>query len=205
MRTIDVIEQMIVFRTLQGFIGGGMIPTVFASAFTIFPPEAHHHPADHRPCRDARADHRPDRRPSDGLFSWHWLFSSTSRRHRRHADLPVHDRFRRAGPQGCSTVSTGPACSRWRCFSALGCAGRRPSKNWFQENAIVYATFASAQRPAAFFFWRYISTNPIVDLRIRSGSFWAAAFSFVLGGIGLTGLTYIYPVYLGALNAATRR
>ena len=33
------IEQMVVFRTLQGFIGGGMIPTVFASAFTIFPPE----------------------------------------------------------------------------------------------------------------------------------------------------------------------
>src|SRR3954464_12984497 len=26
------IDQMIVYRTLQGFIGGGMIPTVFASA-----------------------------------------------------------------------------------------------------------------------------------------------------------------------------
>ena len=29
--------EMIVWRALQGFIGGGMIPTVFASAFTIFP------------------------------------------------------------------------------------------------------------------------------------------------------------------------
>src|ERR1700734_1408733 len=30
-------EQMIVWRAIQGFVGGGMVPTVFASAFTIFP------------------------------------------------------------------------------------------------------------------------------------------------------------------------
>ena len=30
-------DQMIVWRALQGFIGGGMVPTVFASAYTIFP------------------------------------------------------------------------------------------------------------------------------------------------------------------------
>ena len=27
---------MIVWRALQGFIGGGMVPTVFASAYLIF-------------------------------------------------------------------------------------------------------------------------------------------------------------------------
>src|SRR3979490_1324990 len=32
------ISPMIVWRGIQGFIGGGMIPTVFAAAFTIFPP-----------------------------------------------------------------------------------------------------------------------------------------------------------------------
>src|SRR6266436_226664 len=31
------ISDMIVWRAVQGFIGGGMIPTVFASAFTVFP------------------------------------------------------------------------------------------------------------------------------------------------------------------------
>jgi len=36
--TSTTINEMIVWRALQGFIGGGMIPTVFASAFTIFPP-----------------------------------------------------------------------------------------------------------------------------------------------------------------------
>ena len=36
--TATNIDQMIVYRALQGFIGGGMIPSVFAAAFTIFPP-----------------------------------------------------------------------------------------------------------------------------------------------------------------------
>ena len=31
------INEMIVWRAIQGFIGGGMIPTVFASAHIIFP------------------------------------------------------------------------------------------------------------------------------------------------------------------------
>src|ERR1700742_784867 len=31
------IEQMIVWRAIQGFVGGGMVPTVFASSFLIFP------------------------------------------------------------------------------------------------------------------------------------------------------------------------
>src|ERR1700693_987981 len=31
------IDEMIVWRAIQGFIGGGMIPTVFATAYTIFP------------------------------------------------------------------------------------------------------------------------------------------------------------------------
>ena len=35
--TATSIDQMIVYRTLQGFIGGGMIPTVFASAYTDLP------------------------------------------------------------------------------------------------------------------------------------------------------------------------
>ena len=71
------IDQMIVYRALQGFIGGGMIPTVFAAAFTIFPPSKRPIDlADDRPRRHAGADHRPDASAaiSPTLFSWHWLF-----------------------------------------------------------------------------------------------------------------------------------
>ena len=38
--TATSIEQMIVYRALQGFIGGGMIPTAFAAAYTVFPKRA---------------------------------------------------------------------------------------------------------------------------------------------------------------------
>ena len=31
------ITGMIFWRTVQGFIGGGMVPTVFATTYTIFP------------------------------------------------------------------------------------------------------------------------------------------------------------------------
>src|SRR6185369_9223639 len=33
------IDMMVITRALQGFIGGAMVPTVFAVTFTAFPPE----------------------------------------------------------------------------------------------------------------------------------------------------------------------
>src|SRR5258705_13535024 len=38
----STIEQMIFWRALQGFLGAGMIPTVFASAFMVFPRSKFH-------------------------------------------------------------------------------------------------------------------------------------------------------------------
>jgi DHA2 family multidrug resistance protein len=37
--TATSIEQMIAYRAIQGFVGGAMIPTVFATGFTFFPPD----------------------------------------------------------------------------------------------------------------------------------------------------------------------
>ncbi len=59
----STIEQMILWRAIQGFLGAGMIPTVFASAYTVFPRSKFHIVGpDHRPGRDAGADHRADGR-----------------------------------------------------------------------------------------------------------------------------------------------
>ena len=38
--TSSSIGEMIVWRALQGFIGGGMIPTAFAASYTVFPKRA---------------------------------------------------------------------------------------------------------------------------------------------------------------------
>ena len=70
------INEMIVWRALQGFIGGGMIPTVFASAFTIFPRSKQPFIA---PIIGLVATLAPTIGPTVGgyltdWFSWHWLF-----------------------------------------------------------------------------------------------------------------------------------
>ena len=74
--TATSIDQMIVYRALQGFIGGGMIPTVFAAAFTIFPRSRQ---AMVSPMIGLVATLAPTIGPTVGgyltdLFSWHWLF-----------------------------------------------------------------------------------------------------------------------------------
>jgi len=70
------INEMIFWRALQGFIGGGMIPTVFASAFTIFPRSKQPIVA---PIIGLVATLAPTVGPTVGgyltdAFSWHWLF-----------------------------------------------------------------------------------------------------------------------------------
>src|SRR6201999_1866474 len=70
------IEQMILWRALQGFLGAGMIPTVFASAYTIFPRTKFHIVA---PIIGLVATLAPTVGPTVGgyitdLMSWHWLF-----------------------------------------------------------------------------------------------------------------------------------
>ncbi len=74
--TATSIDQMIAYRAIQGFIGGAMIPTAFAAAYTIFPKKA-------QPPVMALVGLTVTLAPTVGptiggylteLFSWHWLF-----------------------------------------------------------------------------------------------------------------------------------
>src|SRR3954470_25063466 len=74
--TATNIDQMIVYRAMQGFIGGGMIPSVFAAAFTIFPASKR---AIVSPIIGLVATLAPTIGPTVGGYltsamSWHWLF-----------------------------------------------------------------------------------------------------------------------------------
>ena len=199
------LSEMIVWRALQGFIGGGMIPSVFAAAFTIFPKEKQ---AIVTPVIGLVATLAPTIGPTVGglltdAFSWHWLFlvnvvpgiAVTV------AAWLLID-FDRADP------------SLLRRFDWLGLAGMAaflgaleyvleegPSKNWFDENIIIIASCVSAAG-ALLFFWRaFTAENPIVDLgAFVDRNFWTGCvFSLVLG-VGLYGLTYLYPVYLARVR-----
>ena len=70
------IESMIVFRALQGFLGGSMIPTVFTTAFIYFNGQQRVIAAATIGCISSLA---PTLGPTIGgwitdNYSWHWLF-----------------------------------------------------------------------------------------------------------------------------------
>src|SRR3954449_3709277 len=72
----STIEHMILWRALQGFLGAGMIPTVFASAYTVFPRSKFHIVG---PIIGLVATLAPTIGPTIGGYitdamSWHWLF-----------------------------------------------------------------------------------------------------------------------------------
>ena len=105
--TASSVEEMIVWRALQGFIGGGMIPTVFAAAFSIFPKDKQNVVS---PVIGLVATLAPTIGPTVGgyltdIYSWHWLFLvNVAAGDRGHHGYVVHDRFRQAGFQAARKV-----------------------------------------------------------------------------------------------------
>ncbi len=81
---------------------------------------------------------------------------------------------------------------RWR---------KGPSKDWFESQPVMLAIVVSATSGVVFFWRMMTARQPIVDLTaFRDRNFWTGTlFAFVLG-IGLYGLTYIYPVYLAVVR-----
>src|ERR1700751_6173181 len=72
----STITEMILWRAIQGFLGAGMIPTVFASASTVFPRSKFHIVG---PIIGLVATLAPTVGPTVGgyitdLMAWHWLF-----------------------------------------------------------------------------------------------------------------------------------
>lgn len=203
--TATTIDQMIVFRAIQGFIGGGMIPSVFAVAFSLFPASKR---AIVSPVIGLVATLAPTIGPTVGgylsnAFSWHWLFLVN------------------VVPGICVTIAVfllvdfdKPNRSLLKRFDYIGLASMAvflgsleyvleegPRYDWLDDSTI--ATFAFlCFTGAIIFFWRALTAaQPIVELRAfkdRNFAF-GSAFSFVMG-IGLYGLTYLYPVYLSQVR-----
>lgn len=76
-----------------------------------------------------------------------------------------------------------------------------PSNDWLNDSAVLYCAIACVIGAVVFFYRALTVDFPIVDLRaFTNGNFaFGSLFSFVLG-IGLYGLTYVYPLYLGRIR-----
>mgnify|MGYP000985146674 CR=1 FL=1 len=203
--TATSIEQMIVYRALQGFLGGGMIPSVFAAAYSVFPREKQPIVA---PMIGLVATLAPTIGPTVGgyltdLFSWHWLFlvnvvpgifvviAAVTLIDFDEPDFGLLDRF-----------------DWWGLLFMAGFLGslefvleEGPTNDWFEDQYIVIFALVCAVSAVAFFIRVLRAAEPVVDLRAFENRNFAvgSAFSFVLG-IGLYGLTYLYPIYLGRVR-----
>jgi MFS transporter, DHA2 family, multidrug resistance protein len=199
------ISEMIVWRAAQGFIGGGMIPGVFAAAFTIFPPEKRPIVS---PVIGLVATLAPTIGPTIGgylssAFSWHWLFLinvipgiGVSIAAWTLIDFDKPDRSLLKAFDWIGLIAL--ACLLGSLEYVLE---EGPGKEWYADRSIVVLTMLMVAGGVAFFSRALTRANPLVDLgAFRNRNFaLGSLFSFSMG-IGLYGLTYLYPVYLGRVR-----
>ena len=203
--TASSIGSMILWRAIQGFIGGGMVPTVFASAYLIFQGPRQKLVA---PIVGLIATLAPTIGPTVGgyltdAYSWHWLF------------------FINVLPGIAVTLATVVLIDFdepdyallqnfdwWGLISMAGFLGaleyvleEGPRYEWFDDDTIFAVAIVSGLSAVVFFARVLTARAPIVDLRAFANRNFAVGslFSFVLG-IGLYGLTYLYPVYLAQIR-----
>jgi DHA2 family multidrug resistance protein len=201
----STIEQMILWRAIQGFLGAGMIPTVFASAYTVFPRSKFHIVG---PIIGLVATLAPTIGPTVGGFitdamSWHWLF------------------FINVVPGIGITVGVlalvdfdqpnFALLDRFDWFGLIAMAGflgsleyvleEGPQYEWLQDTSVaVFAWICGISAIA--FFWRVLTAEePIVDIRaFTDRNFGLGCLISFCVGVGLYGLTYIYPRYLAEVR-----
>src|SRR3981189_51734 len=197
----STIEQMILWRAVQGFLGGGMVPTVFASAYIVFPRTKFHIVG---PIIGLVATLAPTIGPTVGgiitdWMSWHWLF------------------FINILPGIGITVGVlalvdfdQPNFKLLEDFDWLGLlfmAGflgsleyvleEGPQYEWLQDNSV--ATCAAICLVSAIaFFWRVLTVEePIVDIRtFADRNFGIGCLLSFCVGLGLYGLPFMYPRHL---------
>ncbi|MBT9369203.1 DHA2 family efflux MFS transporter permease subunit [Rhizobium sp. CSW-27] len=203
--TATNIEQMIIYRALQGFIGGGMIPSVFAAAFTIFPPSKRSVVS---PIIGLIATLAPTIGPTVGgylsnAFSWHWLFLvnivpgiivTVLAWTFINFDKPQHELMKRFDWLGLASMAVFLGSLEYVLEEGN-------SKDWFSDEHIVAGAVAMTVG-AVIFFWRAFRVDfPVVDLKAFTNRNFAfgSLFSFIMG-VGLYGLTYIYPLYLARIR-----
>jgi DHA2 family multidrug resistance protein len=199
------IEQMILWRAIQGFLGAGMIPTVFASAYTVFPRSKFNVVG---PIIGLVATLAPTVGPTVGGYitdamSWHWLFfinvvpgiaitiGVLALVDFDQPNFALLDRF-----------------DWWGLIYMAGFLGaleyvleEGPQYEWLQDTSIAVCAVVCAVSAIAFFYRVLTADEPIVDIRaFGNRNFGIGCVLQFCVGIGLYGLTYIYPRYLAEVR-----
>jgi DHA2 family multidrug resistance protein len=199
------IRSMIVFRALQGFLGGSMIPTVYTTAFIYFS-------GNQRVIAAATVGSISSLAPTLGPtlggwitdhYSWHWLFFINLIPGIYVAlvvpllvriDQPNRSLLRGADYLGMILMALCLGCLEYTLEE-----GER--WDWFSDSTIRATAWIAALSGIAFI-WRSLKhPQPIVDftaLKIRNFGI-GSALSFVTG-IVIFATVYLTPLFLGRVR-----
>ncbi|HYZ34331.1 MAG TPA: DHA2 family efflux MFS transporter permease subunit, partial [Crenalkalicoccus sp.] len=199
------LPAMVVFRALQGFTGGAMIPICFAVSFLLFQGARR---VQVSVLISLTATMAPTIGPTLGgwlteTWSWHWLFL---------INVPVGLLVFSLAWFALDLDQAEPALLRrfdwwgllWMALflgSMEYVMEEGPRWDWFDDPDIArFAAFGALC--GALFLWRALTRpDPIVELRaFRNPNFLAGClFSFVVG-VGLYGLVYVLPLFLARVR-----
>ncbi|MFJ3058666.1 DHA2 family efflux MFS transporter permease subunit [Herbaspirillum sp. NPDC087042] len=199
------IQSMILFRALQGFLGGSMIPTVFTTAFAFFENKQRVIAAS---TIGAIASLAPTLGPTVGgwitdHYSWHWLFFinlvpgifitlAVPRLVR--IDLPDWSLIRRADYAGILFMSLFLGCLEYTLEEG-------PRWDWLGDPVIAATAWISGIA-GLLFVWRSLTiAEPVVDLRaLKDRNFALGCFFSFVTGIGIFATIYLTPLFLGRVR-----
>ena len=199
------IKSMIVFRALQGFLGGSMIPMVFTTAFAFFPGKKMVIAA---ATVGAIASLAPTLGPTVGgwitdNYSWHWLFF---------VNLVPGIFVAVVVPIMVRIDETQPSLLRGADYLGIALMAvflgtleytleEGPRQNWFSD-PIIKTTAIIAAVSGVLFVWRSLTfATPVVDLRaLKSRNFSLGCFFSFVTGIGIFATIYLTPVFLGRVR-----
>lgn len=199
------IQSMIVFRALQGFLGGSMIPTVFTTAFVFFQGKQRVMGA---ATIGALASLAPTLGPTLGgwitdHWSWHWLFFinlvpgvfvTVVVPMLVRIDTADFSLLRRADYLGMVLLAVFLGCLEYTLEEG-------PRWNWFTDSTITTTAWLSGLCGVGFVIRSLTYEHPLVDLRALGDRNFAlgSLFSFVTG-IGLFSTIYLTPLFLGRVE-----
>ncbi len=198
--------SMVLFRVLQGLLGGGMIPTAFATMFIMFPDQKTR--AMPQVLTGMLTMTASSLGPSIGGYvtdslSWHWLFLLNLGPGILCAwavwtlvdiDRPQPQMFKRFDLWGLLFMASFLGGLEYTLDDG-------PRHDWFSEDSVAVCALLATVGGALFFWRSFTAAHPIVDLRsFRDRNFGVTSLVSTMLGMSMFTLLYLTPVFLGQVS-----